>query len=322
MIKASAPGGFGLIGDPADMFGGSVIACSLRERAHCILDDSPLQKRISVEVGDQRATIESVQDLKLQGDSLDCPKAVLSALEVLSTSARPFSLSLHWNCALDHDLFGRTAMLTAVAGCVLHHLGVFLNVYETAELVRRIETDLLGSPCGFHAQYSAAFGGICYMDFRGKDCGAPQEQDSPFATIEPMSAYIGQLPLLLAYVPDPPGSPARSERLASEACTKLTRLACLAKKALLAEQWEILGDLINQSDALQREIIGSDPPRDVLIAAARESGAVGARRLDGGRSIIALSPELERTADALKSSGAQTIHFPTLSRGLTVEITA
>lgn len=324
MIKATAPGGFAIIGDPADMFGGSIISCAVRERAHCALDDSPLLKETTIEVDGRRAAISSPADLQLEGDSLDLPKAVLAALEVLSTSARPFSLSAYCSPGLNDALGGRTALLTSVAGCVLQHLGVYLNVYETAELVRRIETDLLDSPCGYHAQYAAAFGGLCYMDFRGKECATPQEQDAPFATIEPISAYIGELPVVIASgVNAPRGAVGvHAESQGAELCGKLTRLSYLAKKALLAEQWETLGDLLNQSDVIQCQIDERDRLSDELIQTALGAGAIGARRLTGGGGVLALTLDAERTADAFKAVGTQTIHFPALSRGLTVEITA
>jgi galactokinase len=35
MIVATAPGRCGVLGNPTDMYGGSVISCSTRERARC-----------------------------------------------------------------------------------------------------------------------------------------------------------------------------------------------------------------------------------------------------------------------------------------------
>jgi galactokinase len=37
VIVASAPGRCGVLGNPTDMYGGSVISCSTRERAFCEL---------------------------------------------------------------------------------------------------------------------------------------------------------------------------------------------------------------------------------------------------------------------------------------------
>lgn len=318
MIKASAPGNFAFIGDPADMFGGSVISCSLRERAHCTLDDSPLQQEITIEVAGQKATIASPEDLQLRGDPLDLPKSVLWALEVLSTAKRPFALVAHPIPTLDDTLAGPTAMLTAIAGCVLSHIGLHLNVYETAELVRHIETDMLRSPCGFRAQYAAAFGGICYMDFRGKDCAVSHGQEAPFATVEPISAYVGALPVLVATLAD--GARSQVAYGSLETAGELEKLTRLAKKALLAEQWNTLGDLINRSHATQREIAGQDPSSESIIQAALAGGAIGARRLADCGSMVVVTLEPERTAAALMDAGAQAIHFPAFSRGLTIEI--
>ena len=39
-ITASAPGRAGIVGNPSDMYGGSVLSCSTYERAYCTLTPS------------------------------------------------------------------------------------------------------------------------------------------------------------------------------------------------------------------------------------------------------------------------------------------
>lgn len=327
MIRATAPGGCAIIGDPSDMFGGSVVACSTRERAHCTLDNSIVRKQITVEVSGEKATISGTADLALQGDDLDTARAVLSALEVLSTGAPPFSLCASCNPALNSSLGGQAAMLTAIVGAVLPHLGLRLNPYEIAELVRRIESDLLNTPCGFVDQYIASFGGLSFMDFRGKSCLAPLAEEAPFATVEPLYSYVADLPILIANVGESQsGRGASRERWCDDgpdrarARQKLARHALLAKKALLGEQWETLAELANRDHALQQEVAGSHEIADRLVQTALESGAIGARRLCSGESIVALTLNPEQTVKALQDAGAKEILFPVPSRGLTVEI--
>ena len=53
MIQGSAPGRCGLVGNPSDMYGGSVLSLSTRERAHCTLTEAA-QMQITV---DGRASV-------------------------------------------------------------------------------------------------------------------------------------------------------------------------------------------------------------------------------------------------------------------------
>ena len=85
-------------------------------------------------------------------------------------------------------LAGSTAILACIVGCLLAHLGLRLNPYETAELVRQIEYDVLGIVCGFQDHYMTVFGGLNFMDFRDKNSAHTTDGDTPFATVEPLAA--------------------------------------------------------------------------------------------------------------------------------------
>ena len=69
MIVASAPGRCGLVGNPTDMYGGSVLSCATRERALCALN--PYVREITLTVSGQSQIIRSAGDLALRdGDYL------------------------------------------------------------------------------------------------------------------------------------------------------------------------------------------------------------------------------------------------------------
>lgn len=331
MILATAPGRCGLIGNPTDMYGGSVISCSTKERARCSLDSAA--DRITITVSGQSQTIRSTADLALRdGDYLNVVRAVLQALEVDPAHTAPFHLEADTDIPMQAGLAGSTAILATIVGCVLEHLGLRLNAYETAELVRKIEYDVLHIVCGFQDHYMATFGGLNYMDFRDKNSAQTQDGDTPFATIEPLQRFLSaDMPLLLAHtgVKHHSGSVHRSPRerwLAGETVVvegylEVARLARRAKRALLSCGWDELADLMNRNHAIVRDLGGSGESNEKLIAAALESGGRGAKLAGagGGGTILVLTEDRERTTQALLAAGADRILTPQPSPGLTVE---
>lgn len=331
MIIATAPGRCGLVGNPTDMYGGSVISCSTQERAHCTLDSAA--DCITIEVSGQRQTIHSVEDLALRdGDYLNVVRAVLQALEVDPAHTPPFHLTADTEIPMQAGLAGSTAILATIVGCVLGHLELRLNPYQIAELVRKIEYDVLHIVCGFQDHYMATFGGLNYMDFRDKNSAQTQDGETPFATIEPLQEFLSaDLPLLLAHtgVKHHSGSVHKSPRerwLAGETVVvegylEVARLARRAKRALLSCDWGEAANLMNRNHAIVRDLGGSGESNENLIAAALDGGALGAKLAGagGGGTILVLTDDKERTTQALLAAGADKILTPQPSPGLTVE---
>ena len=87
MIKATAPGRCGIVGNPTDMYGGSVLSLSTRERASCTLIEAA---EMQITVSDQTQVLHNADDLVLRsGDYLNVARAALSALEVDPKAAAP-----------------------------------------------------------------------------------------------------------------------------------------------------------------------------------------------------------------------------------------
>ena len=149
MIQASAPGRCGLVGNPTDMYGGSVLSLSTRERAHCTLAEAVRDD--NHRVSGQSQTLYSVDDLALRlGDYLNVARAALSALEIDPAASAPFHLSAWTEIPMQAGLAGSTAILACLTGCLLAHLGLRLNPYEDGwSWCVGIEYDVLGIVCGF-----------------------------------------------------------------------------------------------------------------------------------------------------------------------------
>ena len=108
-----------------------------------------------------------------------------------------------------------------------------------------------------------------------------------------------------------------------DAYERITELARMGKKAILTENWTMLGQLMNENHVIQRDLGGSGPDNERLIAAALAAGAPGAKLAgagDGG-TIIVLWPDADTTPleEALCAAGATAIYRPEVVAGVTVE---
>ncbi len=330
MIKATAPGRCGIVGNPTDMYGGSVLSLSTRQRASCTLTEAA---EMQITVSGQSQTLHSADDLTLRpGDYLNVARAALAALEINPATDAPFHLSAMTEIPMQAGLAGSTAILACLTGALLAHLGLRLNPYETAELIRKIEYDVLGIVCGFQDAYMTIFGGLNFMDFTGRSSTEALELATPFGAVEPLAPYVRNLPFVLAHtgVKHHSGSVHATPRerwlagdpAAVDGYAEIATLSRTAKRALLSGDCDTLAVLMTRNHTIVQGLGGSGDANESLVAAALEGGASAAKLAGagGGGTILALTLDPDRTVAALKSAGAEAILYPAPTLGLIVEI--
>jgi mevalonate kinase len=159
------------------------------------------------------------------------------------------------------------------------------------------------------------------MDFRGKQFYREAEAEL-FATIEPLAPYVGELPFVLGFTGVQHASGAvhkpirerwlEGEPIVVEGYKRITEIARMGKKALLMADWPLLGRLMNENHAVQRDLGGSGESNERLIAAALDAGALGAKLAGAGHggTIIALWPwpDAVTLEEALRAAGASEIY--------------
>lgn len=325
-IKASAPGRAGIIGNPTDMYGGSVISCTIAERASC---DLSLSDNLAIRMGDEILAITDRDSLTLDRGKFDIAKAAFQVFEI-DPAADKFTLTFSTDIPEQAGLAGSTALLVSIVGCLTAYLGIELNSYEFAETVRKIEAEVMKITCGYQDHYMTTFGGLNYMDFRNKE-SLGQAWDEPFATIEPLSDAVKELPMILAHTGVKRCSDTvhkglrerwvEGEKAVVEGYRRITEIGRLGKKALLAQDWKQLGMLMNENHAIQRDLGGSGESNEALIKAALDHGAWGAKLAGAGQggTIIALTPDPNGTAKLLLDIGAERILKLQPTDGLLVE---
>lgn len=325
LIRASAPGRCGIIGNPTDGYGGTVISCSLELRARVEVKPSDSLRII---VSESEIELSSTEDFELKKDHFDIPKAILQfmemtgeGLEIRSSSDIPF-------CA---GLAGSSATLAAIYGALAAWRGIEDSPYMAAEKIHRIEQTILKVQCGFQDHYMAVFGGLQCMDFRGKEDCEPYET-GVFASMESLASLVPELPFILAHTGIEHNSgnvhrPIRERWMAGdrdviEGYTRISYLARQGKKALINRDWKTLGNLMNENHEIQKGLGGSGEVNELMIGAARKAGALGAKLAGAGQggTIIALATDPEPVLTSLKEAGATQLLFPKPSPGLQLEI--
>jgi galactokinase/mevalonate kinase-like predicted kinase len=230
------------------------------------------------------------------------------------------------------------------------------NDYLLAELTQRVEAQELGITCGFADRYVPLFGGIAYLDYRGKLHHAEIHAE-PYATYERLDPWIDDLPLVAIstgierdsgdvhgrmrprYVEEHDewalrgGEPPPMVRLMQGAWAT----AWQGKIALLSGDLETFGALMNLNHQLVNEMMayccfadGAGWANNLLIEAALSGGALGAKLTGAGSggSVFALVRPghegrlMERWRQVAADAGLTTarIYRPHIARrGLVVE---
>jgi len=323
MIIAKAPGRAGIIGNPTDGYGGAMIACSIPHYATVILTPA---ERLELVSGEERVFIKWENDLQLQGDSFDLARAVLKYFKAGDLKAR---VEMQSDIPRQAGLAGSTALLSALMGAILKARGQEYFLHYFAEVNRIIELRYMKTHCGYQDAYMTTFGGLNYLDFRGKAYYRSLEEEV-YATVERLE--VEELPFILAHtgVKHNSGSyhrPIRErwlegEKEVIEAYEEITELALKGKRALLDGNWGELGRLMNENHRIQDNLNYAGNENNRLIKAALSGGALGAKLAGagGGGTIIALTLDKERTRKALLEAGAEKIlELDPAARGITVE---
>lgn len=324
VITATAPGRVGIIGNPTDMYGGTVISITTQERARCEL--LPILG-LQVACGGEELTVRSAEDLAPAGDLLDMGRAILRHF-LIGPDAN-LRMELSTEVPVQAGMGGSAALIAAAVGALDRWFGWGLHPWALAETARRVEYRTLGVLCGFQDAHMAVFGGLNLIDCRGK-ASLEQRDDEPLATVEPLAAYCPDVPLIAAHtgIKHHSGDVHRSprerwlegDRAVVEGYEEIARLAALGKRALLDHDWPRLGALMNKNHAIVGDLGGSGPANEQLIEAARAAGAYGAKLAGagGGGTVLALTDDPERVRAALLEAGADKLFTPRPCEGLCV----
>ena len=325
MIRVSAPGRAGIIGNPTDGYGGTMIACSVKNKVEVSIEES---QDLIIENQFGRKILKWKNDFENQDDYFDLVRSVLRYFKLYDLKAK---MTIKSNIPVQAGLAGSTAMLSAILSAVLAYIGQKHNRYELAELNRVIELHYMKCQCGYQDAYMTTFGGLNYLDFRGKEFYRELDQEI-YATVEPLTPFVEELPFVIAHtgIKHHSGNfhrPLRDRWLEGDkqvvnGYADIGHIAREGKKALLKQDWNELGYLMNKNHEIQDSISDSGEQNNHMIQVAKDNGALAAKLAGagGGGTIIVLTLDPVRTKEALVKAGAEEfIELDPLAQGVTVE---
>ncbi|MCE5217532.1 hypothetical protein LLH03_10960 [bacterium] len=336
MIRVTAPGRGGIIGNPSDIYGGTVVSCTIGERADATISPSP---RLIFDIYGHFEVVEAEEQLRDDPalHYLNVAKAVWRYLRTSGYAERglidpkaTFHVRAQSNIPLMSGCAGSTAMLMAILAGVLAHFEIQVERHGLAELARRVERNELGVQCGYQDQYMIVFGGINCVDLRDKE-NHEDGPDVPYACVEPLTADIPYLPFILAntgiqrhsgqYHANPRRRWEQDDPSYVAGFQRIGELGRLGKRALVRGDWQRLGNLMNENHAIVQDLIGAGEANERLIRAAMDSGALGAKLSGAGRggTIIALHEDPDWMGQQLLAAGAERLIRLVPSPGLTIE---
>ena len=331
-VVASAPGRAGLLGNPSDMYGGTVIAFAIPRRAYVAIHPAPRLRLLALDA-DLEVTVESSEDLRLA----DTPSGLVAARmdqEALADARRATYLNVLKAVVAAQDmrqeqvelrcwsdvpagagLSSSSALLVAALHATNTWLGRKTPMHHFSETAREIEFSRMGITCGFQDFYATTFGGLTCMDFRDKENWRGPTID-PLATVEPLLEPDADLPFVLAHTGRQRDSgethrPLRSRWVEGDpdvraAMRALGTIARETKRDVLERNWPAVGAAMKAAHRHIAAVGGSGSIVDALTAQAVRLGAYGAKLAGAGLggTIVALHDDPSWLARTIVEHGA------------------
>ena len=312
----------------SDIYGGCLLNATISLYAYC--DILPRQDgKIIFITEDRGERFESVSKRELPMDgNLDLLKAIYNrVIKDFDLPAQSFELHTFVDAPAGSGLGTSSTLVVAVLGAFVQWLSLPLAEYDIASLAYSIEREDLCLAGGKQDQYAATFGGFNFMEFYSDNKVIVNPLRIKDKIINELSRNI-----VLFYTSTSRDSAAIIERQQKnvisnntksiDAMQQLKKQAVLMKEALLKNDLDKIGDILNLGWEYKRQMasgISTNLFEDVYRAAL-EAGARGGKisGAGGGGYIFFYCPDCVRykVIDVLNNFGGKVRRFEFTKEGL------
>lgn len=326
-IEASAPGKLMLFGEHAVVYGYPSIVTAVDQRIYAKAE-SVAAKTFSViapevEMPEYSKSVEDVGNGQIPR-SVEFLERLYARFRAKYPQAQGISVTTRSEFSSKFG-FGSSSAVTAAFAKALNELySTNMTEQEMFDLCYKTVLDVQGVGSGFDLA-AAIWGGTLYYV-------------KPAKVVEQLR--IDELPLVVGYTGIKADTASIVNRVKAEKehgpvvdgiFDQVGALVEIAKTAILAADWRLVGELMTQNQALLEELRVSSPELDILIDAADAAGAYGAKLsgAGGGDCMIAVTDvhkkeDVERgIASAISIQGTmkagQVIHVHTHAQGARIE---
>lgn len=312
----------------SDRYGGCVLNATISLYAYC--DIMPRDNgKIILQTRDrgERAECKSERELCLDGN-LDIIKAIYNrVVRDFDLPALSFELHTFVDAPAGSGLGTSSTLVVAVLGAFVQWLSLPLAEYDIASLAYSIEREDLRLAGGKQDQYAATFGGFNFMEFYADNKVIVNPLRIKDNVFNELSRSI-----VLFYTSTSRSSADIIERQQAnvknhnsrsiEAMQQLKKQALLMKEALLKNELDSIGNILNLGWEYKRQMAEGITTGlfESVYAAALEAGAIGGKisGAGGGGYIFFYCPDCTRykVIEALSRFGGSVRRFEFTKEGL------
>jgi D-glycero-alpha-D-manno-heptose-7-phosphate kinase len=335
IIRSKAPLRLGLAGGGTDVspysekFGGAVLNATISMYAYATIEPSQ-GKGIVIKSIDKNKTLtfkEAAVKLPIDGE-LDLIKGAYNkVVELFTGKPLSFTITTFVDAPAGSGLGSSSTLLIAVLGTFTEWLRLPLGEYDIARLAYEIERIDLGMAGGKQDQYAATFGGVNFMEFsdNGKVIVNPLRiKESVLNELSNnMILYYTETSRLSSIIIENQQKRVKEgENNSVDAMHEIKRLAVLMKEAILREEIDKMGDLLNLSWEYKKRMADgiTNPHLDKIYDTAMAAGATGGKisGAGGGGFMFFYCPGNTRykVIEALSRYGGQAKRYDFTRNGL------
>lgn len=325
-VKTSAPGKLMLFGEHSVVFGHPCIVTAVDRRLSITIEENGEEVFIldAPDLG-LRAYSKKISDL----GNKDLPKEVsfIETCYKLFLEKYPQKKTIHVYSKNEfkssYGLGSSSASTVAFAKALSEFYSVPMNNDQLFDLAYRTVLEVQGVASGFDIAAAIWGGTIYYITPHGK---LSQEK-----TVEPIK--IKNLPLTVGYtgVKADTATLVRmvqslhkdNKRVINKVFRDITLLVEQAKKTIQQEDWQHLGLLMDENQALLRRLKVSSIELENLIVASKEAGAMGAKLsgAGGGDCMLAIADQehQDQVNKAIRHAKGKVIEVEMNAEGVRLE---